>query len=233
MNKASTKIKETSIDHLNVLNQIRLLLTNIENQKVDKRLPSERDLAQRFKLTRAKLRKILDILETEGRIWRGIGQGTFVGPKPVRLPDLTLLASKSTPAQVMRARMGIEPELAALAAVNATDTEILKLKELSSKCKASSNWREYEIYDAMLHHNIAEAAHNSVLLTLTDFLTDIRRSVNWGRPRPEGVKPPQSHHSFSDHEQIIDAIIHREATQASNAMRKHLQTVEDRLVGRT
>jgi DNA-binding FadR family transcriptional regulator len=119
-----------------------------------------------------------------------------------------------------------------LAAVNATDDEIAQLKELSRRCKFASNWREYEVYDALFHHEIAVSAHNTILLALTDLLTQVRRSVTWGRPRPEGVRPPEVHHSFVEHDNIIDAISHREPIKAANAMRRHLQTVEDRLVGR-
>jgi DNA-binding FadR family transcriptional regulator len=143
-----------------------------------------------------------------------------------------LLASKTNPAQVMRARMALEPELAGLAAVNASDDEIAQLKDLSARCKSASNWREYELYDALLHREIAVCAHNMVLLALTDLLTEVRRSVTWGRPRPEGDKPPETHHSFADHDRVIDAITHREPIKAANAMRQHLQKVEDRLVGR-
>jgi DNA-binding FadR family transcriptional regulator len=215
-----------------VLENLRLLVSELEKSGEDKRLPNERLLAERLGITRARLRKSLQILEDEGRLWRGVGRGTFIGPKPAESPDAALLASKSNPVQVMRARMAIEPELAGLAAVNATDDEIAQLKELSRRCKFASNWREYEVYDALFHHEIAVSAHNTILLALTDLLTQVRRSVTWGRPRPEGVRPPEVHHSFVEHDNIIDAISHREPIKAANAMRRHLQTVEDRLVGR-
>ena len=215
-----------------VLDRLRSLLADLESGDTDKRLPNERELALRLGVTRARLRKSLQVLEEEGRLWRGVGRGTFIGPKPTERPDAALLASKTNPVQVMRARMAIEPELAGLAAVNATDDEIAQLKELSRRCKFASNWREYEVYDALLHHEIAVSAHNTILLALTDLLTQVRRSVTWGRPRPEGVRPPEVHHSFVEHDNIIDAISHREPIKAANAMRRHLQTVEDRLVGR-
>ena len=37
------------------------------------RLPSERELISRFKISRANLRKAFDILEREGLIWRHVG----------------------------------------------------------------------------------------------------------------------------------------------------------------
>lgn len=216
-----------------VLQRLRELVERIERTEGDKRLPDERRLAEQLGVTRARLRKSLDVLESERRLWRGVGRGTFVGPRPVQRPDAALLAAQTNPAQVMRARMAIEPELAGLAAVNATDEEVAQLKATSQRCKQAENWREYEFYDAQLHHEIAVSAHNAVLLALIDLLTQVRRCVTWGRPRPEGVKPPATHHSFQDHDRIIDAIAHREPIQAANAMRAHLQKVEDRLMGRS
>ena len=49
-----------------------------ENFAPGTRLPSERDLTSRFKITRANLRKAFDILEREGVIWRHVGKGTFI-----------------------------------------------------------------------------------------------------------------------------------------------------------
>lgn len=220
------------LDDQTLLSDLRALVTGCEISSDEKRLPTERLLAQQLGVTRARLRKSLQILENEGRLWRGVGQGTFIGPKPVKGPDALTLAAKTNPAQVMRARMALEPELANLAAVNATDDEIAQLKVMSLRCKAAVNWREYEVHDARLHREIAVAAHNTVLLALVDLLTEVRRSVTWGRPRPEGGKPPTNHHSFGDHDDIIDAISHREPLKAANAMRLHLQKVEDRLIGR-
>jgi DNA-binding FadR family transcriptional regulator len=215
-----------------VLVDLRSLVAEIELQPGDKRLPNERLLSERLGVTRAKLRKGLSVLESEGRLWRGVGQGTFVGPKPVKSLGVVDLATKTNPVQVMRARMALEPELVNLAALNATDDEIAQLKELSTRCRSAMTWREYEVYDARLHREIAVAAHNAVLLALVDLLTEVRRTVTWGRQRQKGDRPPESHHSFADHDLIIDAIAHREPIKASNAMRHHLQKVEDRLVGR-
>ncbi len=230
--RSSSVAEPVEPDAVDVWEGLQAVIADIESAGGEKRLPNERALAERLGVTRARLRKTLQVLENEGRLWRGVGQGTFVGPKPAKRPDPIVLASKTNPAQVMRARMALEPELAGLAAVNATDDEIAQLKALSSRCKAAANWREYEVYDALLHHEIAVSAHNTVLLALTDLLTEVRRSVTWGRPRPEGAKPPETHHSFADHDRVIDAITHREPIKAANAMRSHLQTVEDRLMGR-
>lgn len=198
----------------------------------DGRLPPERELADRLRISRAELRKGLAALEQEGALWRHVGKGTFLGPRPPQLLDLADLARRANPVQVMRARIALEPEVARLAALNASSTEIGALHDLTRACRRATTWREYESCDARFHHEIAQAAHNPVLLALLDMLNAVRRAVTWGRPRPEGGSPPPTHHSFVDHDRIADAIAHREPALASDAMRAHLQMVEDRLVGR-
>jgi DNA-binding FadR family transcriptional regulator len=198
----------------------------------DGRLPTERGLAERLGVSRAELRKGLATLEAEGQIWRKVGKGTFAGPKPPQMVDLAGLAARTNSIQVMRARIALEPELAHLAAINVSSAEIAELQSLNRACRAAKNWREYEAFDARFHQGIAKAARNPVLHAMLDMLNGVRRAVTWGRPRPEGDRPSQAHHSFSDHDSIVDAIAHGEPLKAAEAMRRHLQTVEDRLVGR-
>lgn len=197
------------------------------------RLPPERALATALGVSRAQLRKALAALEHEGQLWRHVGKGTFVGPRPPALIDVAELARRSTPVQVMRARFAVEPELASLAALNATAGEIGELQDFARGCRVARTWREYEAFDARFHRAIADAAHNHVLLALLDTLNAVRRAVTWGRPRPEGDGPPPTHHSFADHDRIVESIAVREPANAAAAMRAHLQRVEDRLVGRS
>lgn len=198
----------------------------------DGRLPPERELADQLGVKRTELRRSLAVLEREGQLWRHVGKGTFVGPRPPRLLDISDLASRSSPVQVMRARIGLEPELTRLAAINATTAEIAMLADLNVACRNAQTWREYEAFDARFHHQIAQAAHNPILLALLETLNAVRRAVTWGRPRPSQDRPPRDHHSFADHDHIVDSIAHREPAAAANAMRQHLQNVEDRLIGR-
>ncbi|TIW27366.1 MAG: FCD domain-containing protein, partial [Mesorhizobium sp.] len=76
----------------------------------------------------------------------------------------------------------------------------------------------------------AQASRNNVLLGLFDVLNAVRRTVVWGRLRSEGARPPADHHSFADHERIVEAIAERDLGGAAAAMRLHLQQVERRLI---
>ena len=75
-------------------------------------------------MTRGELRKALAELEKDGLIWRHVGRGTFIGARPVlNLADVAYLGELASPAQVIAARLVIEPELARLAAIYATRSD--------------------------------------------------------------------------------------------------------------
>ncbi|MDH5557125.1 MAG: GntR family transcriptional regulator, partial [Alphaproteobacteria bacterium] len=84
---------------------------------LNSRLPPERDLCEKFGVKRAVLRKSLAKLEADGHIWRHVGKGTFVGsPTSNLLDDISSIANRTNPSEVMQARLTVEPELARLAA---------------------------------------------------------------------------------------------------------------------
>lgn len=197
----------------------------------DGRLPPERELAAALGVSRAELRKALEVLESEGQLWRHVGKGTFLGGRPLdTFADIAALARRSNPAEVMRARLAMEPELARTAAFMATPADISEMRLCLSRSRQAETWRQYEGWDARLHRTIAEATHNSLLLGLFDTLNAVRRAVTWGRLRAVPVKPAPDHHSFEEHERIVDAIEVRDMVGAAAAMRAHLQTVERKLL---
>jgi DNA-binding FadR family transcriptional regulator len=197
------------------------------------RLPPERELAVTLGLTRAELRKALATLEAEGQLWRHVGKGTFVGTRPLdTMADIASMARRTNPAEVMRARLAIEPEIARLAALNATPAHLAEMRACLKRSRQAASWRQYEACDNRLHRTIAEATQNSLLVGLLDTLNAVRRAVTWGRLRAIPVKPAADHHSFAEHEAIVAAIEDRDMAKAAALMRTHLQSVERNLLER-
>jgi DNA-binding FadR family transcriptional regulator len=199
----------------------------------DGRLPPERDLSAALGVTRTELRKALGALEAEGQIWRHVGKGTFMGNRPVdTLSDIAALSKRTNPAELMRARLIIEPEIARAAALTATPMHLAELRMCQARTREAATWRQYETWDTRLHRTVAEATQNTPLLGLFDMLNALRRAVTWGRLRSNPVKPEPDHHSFTEHETIITAIENRDMNGAAAAMRTHLQSVERNLLAR-
>jgi len=212
--------------------QLRAYLAQAELPD-DGRLPPERDLSEALGVSRTELRKALGTLEAEGQIWRHVGKGTFVGSRPIdTFADLTALARRTNPAEVMRARLIVEPEIARAAALTATPMHIAEMRACQARTREAATWRQYENWDNRLHRTVAEAAQNIPLLGLFDTLNALRRAVTWGRLRSNPVKPRPDHHSFAEHEAIVDAIENRDMNGAAAAMRTHLRTVERNLLDR-
>ena len=197
------------------------------------RLPPERELAELLGVSRGDLRKALALLERQGELWRHVGKGTFIGARPVaELSSVAAIAAATNPAEVMRARLAVEPELAREAALHATSDDIEEMKLCVAGARSAETWRQYETWDNRLHRAIAEAAHNALLLALFDTLNAVRRAVVWGRLRDEDPHPPADHHSFAEHAAIVAAIEDRDLAAAATRMREHLENVQTLLLTR-
>jgi DNA-binding FadR family transcriptional regulator len=197
---------------------------------VNERLPPERDLCRTLGLSRSRLRKGLAALEAEGQIWRHVGRGTFVGPRPIpNLSDIELLTSLTSPTAVMEARMAVEPQLARLASLHGTEADFAEMRQCNRRCRAAKGWRSYEAWDNNFHQAIAAATQNRLLISLFDTLNAVRRSVVWGQLRLTEMPPPD-HDSFDQHDAIHRAIASRDPDLASECMRGHLRSVRDRIL---
>lgn len=217
-------------DGQSALVQLRAYLSQ-RDPTAEPRLPPERELCGLLGVSRGALRKALAVLEAEGDIWRHVGKGTFIGgPPPAPVDPLAEIADATNPADVMRARILLEPEIAREAALHASAGDLARMQECLVESRRAESWRHYETWDNSLHRAIAEATGNRTLVALFDTLNAIRRAVVWGRLRPIPAGPPASHHSFAEHEAIVRAIADRDRTAAAEAMRRHLQSVERHLL---
>jgi DNA-binding FadR family transcriptional regulator len=225
MNESVRTIAETG-----TLAQLRAYIAATE-QAGGGRLPPERQLSRRFGVSRAELRKALAVLEADGLLWRHVGKGTFLGSRPLDgVADIAAITRRTNPAEVMKTRLLLEPEIARLAALSATPELLAEMRICLRRSREAGSWRQYEGWDNRLHRLIAEATQNNLLLALLDTLNAVRRAVAWGRLRANPVKPDPDHHSFAEHEAIVEAIADRDMARAAAAMRRHLESVERNLL---
>lgn len=211
---------------------LSVLRSFLSEQKLalNERLPAERDLCQKLGLTRTKLRAALEVLEAEGQIWRHVGRGTFIGPRPVlNVSDIEFLTGETSPTEVMEARMAVEPQMARLASLHGTEGHFAEMRRCNRRCRAATNWRVYESWDNNFHQVIASATRNKLLISLFDTLNIVRRSTVWGQLRSTKL-PPSDHASFREHDAISAAIAGRNPDLAAECMREHLRTVRARVM---
>jgi DNA-binding FadR family transcriptional regulator len=197
------------------------------------RLLPERELMVRLNLTRTSLRKALDKLEHEGRIWRHVGKGTFISSQSgaARPGRLSELSAQVSPVQMMRARIALEPAIIREAAVNASEDAVRQIIRARDRASEAPDWISYEAEDDRFHRSIAEATGNVLLLELFDQLNQVRRAVAWNSVTRQSAAFPRNHPSFAEHDRIVDWIIKRNPAEAHAAMREHLTSVSLRLFG--
>ncbi|MFM2481956.1 FadR/GntR family transcriptional regulator [Celerinatantimonas sp. YJH-8] len=206
------------------LDQLRQMLREF-NGDVHTPLPTERELAERFHVGRRAIRRALDVLEEEGRIWRKQGKGTFVGPGAPQHPlDLVALPKQSNLLEVMETRLLFEPNLARLAAIRASEEQIALMRRLSEKMKTipAEDADQNELWDSAFHRAIAEASGNRLLTGLFDAIDAIRRDPIWRDMRDRARNRLKMNHYDNDHLAIVDAIARRSPKEAAQAMRQHL-----------
>lgn len=193
---------------------------------LNSRLPPERQLAVDLGVSRAALRGALELLEAEGLLWRHVGQGTFVGSRPIRNKrDLMLVSGGTNPAEVMEVRLHLEPLLARLAALRASEDEIGNMKSLLRKSELATEVKAYERWDGTLHRAIAAAAHNSLLLGLFDAVNAVRSQTVWGKLQELALTAGGQRRYWEHHHQVVNAIAERDGLAAERLMRLHIESV--------
>lgn len=212
-----------------LVQRIRQMIASDGHGHNDK-LPPEREMCTRLDVTRNQLRGALALLEARGLIWRHVGRGTFVGERPVlNLEDVSYLRDQVTPQHVASVRLAIEPELARLAAMHGTPTDMEEIRTCAARCCEAPDWRSYEAWDNKLHFAIARAAKNKLFLYYFETLNVVRRAMVWGQPR-KTLKPEENYSSFLEHNQIVEAIEANNRDVAAQCMRQHLHSVYERIL---
>lgn len=212
------------------LEQLRALLAD-QTSDQEHRLPSERELAARFNVSRRALRVALDILENEGLIWRQQGQGTFSGERrPTGNMPVNQIATFTNPIEVMDVRIEIEPALARMAAARATPALIEQLEKLAQKAEQADDVASWEKWDSAFHSKIADASGNQLFIAIMSIIDEIRRNNAWQQFRTRVRSTGRNSLSVTQHNAILDAIRRFHPLDAEEAMRTHLISLREAVI---
>jgi DNA-binding FadR family transcriptional regulator len=193
-----------------------------------KRLPPERDLSQKLGLSRRALRGALDKFEAEGRLWRHVGRGTFVGARPPeREMGVSLVTAQTSPAELMDVILWLEPTLARIAAIRASKKEIDGLLYLLDQGEHIYDPVAWDAWDTRLHRAIVEASHNDLMLAMYDSFVAVREEPAWIYLRSEATAAARFDELRGHHRAIVEAIAAHNPRGAEIAMRRHLVSVQE------
>jgi GntR family transcriptional regulator, hexuronate regulon transcriptional repressor len=210
------------------------ILTRIRSGefKPGARLPSERDLAAAFQVSRPTVREAMIALEILGWVGSRHGSGIYITEHPpaqVGTDDLDIGAFELT-----EARRLFEGEAAALAATTITDEELAELEIIVGDMVKENRRREPgELADRRFHVAIARSTRNTAITTVIENLWDIRYESPLcrhmlERARGVGVQP-----RIGEHRRILAALRKHDPKAARKAMRDHLARVIEGLLKAT
>jgi len=131
----------------------------------------------------------------------------------------------------MQTRLLLEPEIAALAASQATQADIDHLHHCLARSEAAVTHVDFEAWDSALHRGIATAAHNTLLLRLFDTMNAARDLPVWGSIKRRSATPERRDGYEGSHRAIVDALTERHPELARERMRDHLLDVRGNLLG--
>jgi DNA-binding FadR family transcriptional regulator len=212
------------------LTRLHSLLTR-DDYPAGSRLPPERKLCTELEVSRSALREALEVLEAEGAIWRQVGKGTYVGQRPIKTSgDLVAISTLTSPVDVMEVRLLVEPSIARLAALRATETDIAEMRRCARKNAAAKDAKTLELWDGLLHRALAQSVRNSLLLALFDGFNMVRGQTAWGRLGEAALTPERWKNYTGQHMAIVEAVADRDADLAERRMRHHLNTVRANLL---
>lgn len=217
-------------DSANVVRARLLAMIEGGGLPADGRLPTERELSDSMGVGRRAVRSALESLLAEGLIWRKQGKGTFAGQAPDKTQLLAAeIVGETNVAEVMEARLCIEPVLAAMAARHALPDDIDRMRNLAQRILQAGDSDSIELWDGALHRLIARTAKNKPLLTAFSMIDEIRGNQNWRGVRQKARSMRSLQDRNAEHVEIINRIEAGDGPGAEAAMRKHLTTLADNL----
>lgn len=190
-------------------------------------LPAERDLAQRFGVSRTAVREAVKTLREKGLVEAYSGKGTFVtnGTSQAIRQSLDLMIrinQQEGSANLVELRLVLEPEIAGLAASRIDEQLLATMREAVAVMDRSL--RDPDAFveaDLDFHLALAEAVGNPLILSLLDSIVGLLREQ---RSRIFNVDGGPERGQFH-HKRILAAIEQRDSVAARESMRAHLQQV--------
>jgi DNA-binding FadR family transcriptional regulator len=215
-----------------IVDQIRALIRQGRLRPGD-RLPSERDLCERFGVSRVTVREALRVLEAGGLIDVRVGArgGAFVTlPTNARLgeglADLLQL-SPLTAAEVTEARMVFELGIVPLVVERATEEDLVALERLCEAQQAALAEERYNMeMSAEFHIRVAASTHNkAVEMLVHSFHGPLLMSLK----EAQIAEPLMGHRGAREHLDFVHAVRRRDVGEAESIMRTHIDRTATRV----
>lgn len=223
MTDAATRLRESLIENLRK-----------RHWRTGDRLPTERALSEEYGLSRSTVRRVMADLKRRRLITQTVGSGTYVSDEVQQgLASMVSLAAAQTvsPAELMAARLVLEPALIAMVIGNATAADFDRMDACNHEAEAASTLEAFEHWDAALHEAIAEATHNRFITGVFRLMSDARAQGEWGVLKRRSATTQRRVEYQREHRELVEALRQRDAERARALCLEHLLHVRDNLLG--
>ena len=190
-------------------------------------IPAERDLAERFGVSRTAVREAIKSLTEKGLIEVFVGRGTFVTSlSPDRVIESMTMLLRNEPhnvASLQEARELLEIPTARLAAIRRNDAHVARLRAISAELEEENSISARLVDgDTEFHVEVARATGNPVLVLLSQTIVALLRTERLYRDDFDITRLPMA---LADHRDIVEAIADSDPERAAQAMSDHLARV--------
>lgn len=198
------------------------------------RIPTERELSEQYQVSRTAVRRVLAGFKARNLIVQTVGSGTYVSEQVSELLHSTegmISASTTSPAELMSARLVLEPAIVEMVVYNATPDDFAKMEMCCDQAEKATSLEQFEHWDGMFHEAIAEAAHNTLVMNIFRLINQVRAAGEWGLLKKRSVTPERRLAYQSEHRALTTALKHRDAEHAKELTLAHLLHVRRNLLG--
>lgn len=212
-----------------VFNKIRDSIVN-GHYSYNERLPSERDLANRYKAARGTIRSALEQLEQASLVHRKFGSGTYVTYKnDFHHEDI---AEETSPLELIETRLAIEPYMVKLVVLNASNRDLNRLEQVLEQTSNTDHDPDaFSKADEAFHLMLATCSQNPLLTWIYQRINDIRSHNQWSARKTNILTPQKIQAYNAQHRQLLEAIRQRDQVKASNIISSHLQQARRDITG--
>jgi DNA-binding FadR family transcriptional regulator len=198
---------------------VELIINN--DWQIGDKLPNEYELADMLSVGRSTIREAIKALVSRNVLEIRRGSGTFISQKSGVADDplgLTFVKDKfKLSLDLLEVRFMIEPSIASIAAVKATDEEIEQMSFLCNKIESLiMNNEPYLDLDVEFHTAIAKSSKNQVIGNLIPIINkSIMMSIDVTNQKIRNE-------TIETHREVLNAIKAHDSNDAHDAMLLHL-----------
>ena len=195
------------------------------------RLPGERELSERFEVSRVTIREAEIALQATGWIFIRTGAGAYVAQK---LPGDGGILPQVSAFELTEARSLFEAEAAALAAPTISAETLEKLDELLAAMASDvASEEEISAIDREFHMTIAAASNNKAIIHVIESLWRMRMELPEVRHSHSMICQKDGSARQAEHADVVEALRRRDAAGARAAMRRHFNRLLESMLDET